>query len=155
MIWKGCSRPLAVALTQAVGPEEIVALVAANGELILELATTQFVEFAHACFGEVLTQLCGIKDDTRSLDVLFFFLNYILVITLSAYAKIIAEKGDVTPRGRIRFLALRQSIDYLASRFFRMGILNIFSAKSIMVELAKHRNSDSERAFLRRLISAS
>ena len=71
------------------------------------------------------------------------------------YAKIIAEKGDVTPRGRIRFLALRQSIDYSASRFFRMGILNIFSAKSIIVELAKHRNSDSERAFLRRLISAS
>ena len=27
--------------------EEIVVLVAANGELILELATTQFVEFAH------------------------------------------------------------------------------------------------------------
>ena len=37
-----------------------------DGELILELVTTQFVEFAHVCFGEVLTQLCGIKDDTRS-----------------------------------------------------------------------------------------
>ena len=53
-------------LIEVVKLEEIVVLVAANGELILELATTQFVEFAHACFGEVLTQLCGIKDDTRS-----------------------------------------------------------------------------------------
>ena len=95
-----------------------------------------------------------IKNYARLKDIDFGTPLYMFVISLSGYAKIITEKAY---RGYwiLCCFALRQGADYLASDFFRMEILNIFSARSIIVELARLRSFSLSNSFLRRLSSAS
>jgi len=91
-----CLRTLADTLAQSVGSEYAIALVATNGELFAEFAATELIELAHAGLGHVLTYFLSIKNYTGAQYIHIGHAIYMLVIPLSAYAKIIAENGDGT-----------------------------------------------------------
>lgn len=118
------------------------------------MTAAQLVKFTHARLGHVYENVHCVQDYARVENIDFQGPVNMFVIPLSGYAKIITEKAHGGCRIIHRF-ALRQGVDYLASDFFRMGMLNIFSARSIIVELARLRSFSLSSSFLRRLSSAS
>lgn len=109
----------AVAHHQSVETEHIEALVTADGHLPAEALHAKRVQLAHSRTGKlVLTDPAAIQDDAGTEHVKLRLDVLMTVITLSADAKKITEEGD-----GVATFPLRQGPDYLASDFFRMGIL--------------------------------
>ena len=146
---------------KAVGAEQVIALFAAYGEFLAELTAAQFIKLTHACTGQPLAKLIAVHHDTCTQHVKLVMAFLMLVVALSADAKITAEEAYVAGLKTPCTLRLRQGSDYLAPEFFRIRMWYLLSARSIIISLAMFLSFSSLRSFsaclssLRSAISSS